>query len=270
VTPARFSSRLPVTSRDGRSRYPNNSRVSAPRGAAQTGTWWRLQATVPYIRRSYLRPDHAQIERGTVSGVGDATLSGNFRVWQPMIGEHRFTVSLLAGLELPTGNADHLGDEIGHHFHHHAGFPDSGIHGHDLALGSGSTDYLGGVDANWEHGAWFARASLQYKLRRPGKFGYRLDDAWEAGPGYRFVRTEAASFSAQALVSGEHKGFDTLGGTAQVDTGFSARYAGFRLAGERGRHLTAEGSVEIPIRLRTSETMVVPDYRVRAAVTWRL
>ena len=55
----------------------------------------------------------------------------------------------------------------------------------------------------------------------------------------------------------------------QVDTGISVRYAGARVHGTIGQRFAADASVELPIRIRTSETMVVPDYRLRGAVTWR-
>ena len=251
--------------------YLDSSITQFAIGYTQGGVW-RVQATLPYIHRSYLRPDHADIEHGAVSGIGDATLSGHIFAWRHNGEGQHFSLGLLGGIELPTGNADHLGDELNEDVHEHANFPESGVHGHDLALGSGSTDYLGGVDVAWEHGRWFAGGNLQYKWRRPGKFGYRIADevSWEAGPGYRFLSSETDSFSAQILLSAEHKGFDTLAGETQTDTASSARYIGLRFSGQRGRHFLAESSIEVPVWRRTSDTMVVPDYRIRASITWRL
>jgi hypothetical protein len=236
-----------------------------------TGGPWQLQATLPYIHRSFLRPEHALIERGTVSGIGDATLAARLTAWQHESDRQSVRLGLVAGVEFGTGNADHLGDELGHHFHHHADFPDSGVHGHDLALGSGSTDYVVGADVSWRRGRWFARGSLQDKLRRPGKFGYRMADeiAIEAGLGRFLVLTHERTFSVQALVSSDHKGLDTLGGEAQVDTGLSARYAGLRIAGTVADAWAADAALELPVRLRTTETMVVPDFRLRASATRR-
>jgi hypothetical protein len=238
----------------------------APRAA------WTVQFTVPYITRSYVRPEHDLIERGRVTGLGDATFAGRYNLYHHASGERTLAAGLVAGVEFGTGNADHLGDELGHHFHHHANFPDSGIHGHDLALGSGSTDYLLGADASWHEGRNFVRAAIQYKARRPGKFGYRLADetAWEAGVGRDVPIQSGTAVAAQVLLSAEHKGFDTLAGEAQVDTGFSAHYVGGRLTATFGPRWSAEASCEIPVRIRTSETMVVPDYRVRTALSWRL
>lgn len=240
-------------------------------GYSQGGPW-HVQFALPYIVKTYLRPDHAEIETGRVSGLGDATLAGQYRLWQHTSARgDEFTLNGLGGVKFATGDADHLGDEIGHSHHHHAGFPDSGVHGHDLALGSGSTDYLLGGDANWTHGRLFLRGSIQYKLRTPGAFDYEMADetSWELGAGGHLVLTHAHTLAVQALLAEEHKGLDTLAGVPQVDTGISVRYVGARVHGTIGQRFAADASVELPIRIRTSETMVVPDYRLRAAVTWR-
>jgi len=236
------------------------------------GTRWHLQATLPYIVKTYLRPDHAEIETGRVSGIGDATLALQYLAWEHASARgDEFTLNVLGGVKFATGDADHLGDEIGHHFHHHANFPDSGVHGHDLALGSGSTDYLFGGDAQWTHGRLFLRGSIQYKLRTPGAFDYEMADetSWEVGAGGHMVLTHEHSLAVQALLAEDHKGLDTLAGEPQADTGISVRYAGARLHGTIGQRFAADASAEWPIRIRTTETMVVPDYRLRGAVTWR-
>ena len=75
--------------------------------------------------------------------------------------------------------------------------------------------------------------------------------------------------AVQGLLAAEHKGLDTLAGEAQADTGYSGRYVGVRLTGSWRDSLTVTASVEVPVRQRTTETMVVPDYRWRTAFTWR-
>jgi hypothetical protein len=47
------------------------------------------------------------------------------------------------------------------------------------------------------------------------------------------------------------------------------RYLGARVAGTLGRRFESDVSVEVPVRIRTTDTMVAPDYRVRAALNWR-
>jgi hypothetical protein len=251
--------------------YLESSTTQLTLGWSQGGPW-QVQFTLPYISRSYRRPEHALIDSGRERGPGDATLAGRYRLASlATTGGDELELNVLGGVEFATGDAGHLGDEIGHHFHHHAGFPDSGVHGHDLALGSGSTDWLLGADGRWTHRRLFVQGSLQYKLRRPGAFDYRMADetSWEIGAGGHVVLTHAHSLALQALVSEEHKGLDLLAGDAQEDTGISVRYLGARVSGSVGQRFSASASLELPVRIRTSETMVVPDYRVRAAANWR-
>lgn len=236
------------------------------------GGSWHLQFTLPYLVKTYLRPDHALIETGRVSGLGDATLAAQYRLWQRTAATgDALALDVLGGVKFATGDASHLGDEIGHTHHHHANFPDSGVHGHDLALGSGSTDSVLGADGSWTHGRLLLRGAIQIKLRRPGEFDYRMADetSWELGLGAHVLLTHGHSLAVQALLAAEHKGLDTLAGEPQVDTGISVRYAGLRLHGSVGQRFAADATVELPVRIRTSEVMIVPDYRLRGAVTWR-
>lgn len=229
---------------------------------------WHAQFTLPYISRSYLRPDHARIERGREHGLGDATLAGRYRLWRTTGADGaQFEFNVLGGVEFGTGDSDRL--EPADHVHHH--HVPSGIHEHDLALGSGSTDWLLGADAGWKRGRLFARVHAQHKLRRPGAFAYRLADetTWEFGAGGYVVLTHQHSLALQALFTTDHKGLDRLAGVSQTDTGASVRYLGVRVTGTLGRHLAADAALELPVRIRTSGTMVVPDYRIRAAFNWR-
>lgn len=232
------------------------------------GGAWQAQFTLPYVSRRFLRPDHSQIEQGREQGLGDATLAGRYRLWQTVTARgDELTVSVLGGIKFGTGNADRL--EPANHVHHH--FVPSGIHEHDLALGSGSTDWLAGAEAGWQRGRWFAHAQWQRKLRHPGAYDYRYADenTWEAGVGAYLLLTHERFLALQALYSADRKGLDTLAGEADADTGASVRYLGTKLAGTLGRRLSAEAVFELPVRIRTSGTMVAPDYRIRGAVNWR-
>lgn len=240
------------------------------------GGWWSVQASLPYLDRSYRRSGHEGIERGHLAGWGDATLSARGELWRAETRAGSFAFAALGGLKFATGAAGRLGAELdedhalempGMMPPAHAG----AVHDHDLALGSGSTDYLFGADAGWHRGRLFARAGAQYKLRRPGAFGYRFADetVWELAPGGYLRLSERGSVALQAVFSAEHKNLDTLGGAAQADTGFSTRFLGGRITATAGAHLHAEATLELPVRRRTSGLTVAPDYRLRAAATWR-
>jgi hypothetical protein len=232
------------------------------------GSGWHAQFTLPYISRSYRRPDHSRIENGRERGLGDAALAARYRLWQAVTTRgDQFELGVLGGIEFATGNSDRL--EPANHVHHH--FVPSGVHEHDLALGSGSTDWLIGADASWKHGRWSARLQAQHKLRRPGAFAYRFADetTWELAVGRYLILTHSRSLVAQALFTSDRKGTDSLASAAQADTGANVRYIGARMTGTLGRRFESDLSVELPVRIRTTDTMVVPDYRIRAAVNWR-
>jgi hypothetical protein len=233
-----------------------------------TGGPWHVQLTVPYIARAFFRPDHARNELGREAGLGDITLAGRYRLLkQDSRDGGEWEVHVLGGVELGTGDPDRL--QPAHHVHHH--HVPSGVHEHDLALGSGSTDWLVGGDIGWTHGRWFARAQVQHAIRRSGAFEYRVanETSWEFGAGRHLVLTHKHSLAVQALFSTDHRGLDSLAGVTQTDTGISVRYLGARIAGTLGQRFAADASVEVPVRVRTRDIMVVPDYRIRAAANWR-
>jgi hypothetical protein len=232
------------------------------------GDRWHAQLTLPYLSRSFRRPDHARIEQGRERGPGDATLAARYRLWQTTTGRgDELELNLLGGVKFATGNAGRL--EPANHVHHH--FVPNGVHEHDLALGSGSTDWLVGADASWQRGRLFAGGQVQYRLRRPGAFAYRFGDetSWELSAGGFVIQTSAHSLALQALFSADHKGIDSLAGVPDEDTGSNVRYLGARVSGSLGRRFEADASLELPVRIRTTETMVAPDYRLRAALNWR-
>lgn len=233
-----------------------------------TGGPWHVQFTLPYIDRAFFRPDHSHTEKGRERGIGDVVLAGTYRLLRTTDAHgNEWQLSVLGGVEFGTGDPDRL--IPANHVHHH--FVPSGIHEHDLALGSGSTDWLVGADGRWQHGRWFLRAHLQHELRRPGAYGYRFADetSWELGAGRNVVLTHEHSLAVQALFAGDRKGSDAVSGVAQGDTAANIRYLGARLAGTIGMRFSADASVELPVRIRTSDVMAVPDYRIRAAVNWR-
>ncbi len=97
-----------------------------------------VQLNVPFIFRSFERPEGFATDKGTEVGVGDVSLLGKFQVWRKETQDFTFDWNVLGGLELPTGNTDRLKEEL--HEVEVPGAPESGIHGHDLTLGSGSID----------------------------------------------------------------------------------------------------------------------------------
>jgi hypothetical protein len=225
-----------------------------------------VQVTAPRVDRSFRRVENDETVRGSESGLGDVVVMGTARLYESLSETTLVTWSAAAGLKLPTGNSDRLGEEA----EEQEGAA-SGVHGHDLALGSGSTDGLLGTAFAWRHQRWFAAASAQYALRRRGDFGYRYADevTWDVQAGrFIFLRHED-SLSLALRVAGEKKGEDSADGERADDTAIDAIYVGPQAAFSRGRSLYAEASIELPVRQRNSGLQLVPDLRLRCGLTWR-
>ena len=125
-----------------------------------------VQFNLPLIHRSFSRPEGFETDRDTESGLGDSLLLGHLQVLRNESQDGTFTWNLLAGVKLPTGSSDRIAEELDEV--EVPGAPESGIHGHDLALGSGSWDGLVGTSV---YGRWqraFATASVQYAIRSRG------------------------------------------------------------------------------------------------------
>jgi hypothetical protein len=229
-----------------------------------------LQLNVPYIYRSFRRPTpDGAIENGTESGVGDLSLIGLYRPVTHLTEQTLFVWELVAGVKFPTGSSSRIREELAE-TEPAPGVPESGIHGHDLALGSGSYDGIVGsaIFASWQR--LFVTAALQYDIRSRGAYQYRYADdlSWHFKPGGYLWLTHENSLGLQLALSGEHKGKDDLAGVSAEDTGMTAVFLGPELSYTWQEHLSAELGAEFPLIQDNTALQLVPDYRVKAAVTW--
>jgi hypothetical protein len=227
------------------------------------------QLNVPVIYRSFQRPDGAGgNEHGTESGIGDVSLFGTYMPYRKLAQNLTVNWSLLAGIKFPTGSTDRIREEF-NEVEDPVG-PPSGIHGHDLTLGTGSYDGLigTGIFTRWYHG--FLAASVQYAIRSEGDFNYHFanDLTWAGGPGYFLAMDDAYTLLLQAVVSGEYKGKDTFNGERAEDTGITAVYLGPQLNLTWGSHLAAYLAADLPVSIENTSLQTVPDYRIRAGLTW--
>src|SRR5436309_479918 len=134
-----------------------------------------IQFTAPIIYRSFRRVEEAGIEQGSEAGLGDVTLTGHFQVLRYERRHSTFTWTLLGGIKFPTGSTKRLEEET-HETEPVAGQPESGIHGHDLTLGSGSYDGIVGTMFFVRQQRFFFTARAQYAIRTRGDFGYQFAD----------------------------------------------------------------------------------------------
>jgi hypothetical protein len=247
-----------------------------------------LQANVPLIYRSFERPEGFAIDRGTEAGLGDISLLGKFVLFQTQAGGARtvafddpknpriverepdFTMSavLIGGIKLPTGDTSRIKEEFNELVI--PGAPVSGIHGHDLTLGTGSVDGIIGGQTALRYRSFFFEGDTQFVLRGDGAHQYHFanDLAWSGGPGYYLLRKPSAIIGVQCACSGEHKDVDRFRGTRAEDTGITSVFLGPRVVGSFGK-ISGEVAAEFPVLIDNTAWQVVPDYRLRASVAVR-
>lgn len=245
-----------------------------------------LQLGIPLIYREFKRPEGFAIDHGTVGGPGDVSLllktvafhyasagrrTLEFEGKNPVAVEHEpdFTISavLLTGLKFPTGDPSRLKEEF--HEVNVPGAPESGVHGHDLTLGTGSFDGIFGEQTSVRYKNIFVETNVQFTLRGDGAHQYHFanDVVWNGGPGYYFIRQRDMILGAQFVVSGEYKDVDRFRGKKAEDTGITSTFVGPRIVASRGRW-SAEIAAEFPVSIDNTALQVVPDYRLRGAISF--
>jgi hypothetical protein len=253
-----------------------------------------VQANIPLISREYRRVEGGMPFRGDEEGLGDVSLIGRFSPLSRAVSEALVHVEVFAGIKTPTGDSDRLSEELDEHHddddgdrsapasiaapdaarpfngEHEDDEHESAVHGHDLALGSGSVDGLFGASL---HGSWkrlFANASLQYVVRGNGDFGYEYDDdlTWELSPGVYVVTHHEWTASIRGVLSGEDKGKDRQKRAVVDDTAITAVYLGPGAELTWRDSLLASFAADLPVHQDVSGRQVVADYRLRAGVVW--
>jgi len=149
--------------------------------------------------------------------------------------------------------------------------PTSGIHGHDLTLGSGSWDGIAGTSFFLRHRRLFLAAALQYGIRSEGDYDYRFanDLMWSGGPGVYLALQERYTGAVALNCSGEHKGKDRFRGADSEDTGITAVYLGPEVRLTWKDRLSAEVGADFPVNIDNTALQIVPDYRLRASISIR-
>jgi hypothetical protein len=269
--------------------YLNSSITQLVVGSSFFDNRFALQVNVPLIYRSFKRPEGFEIDRGHESGLGDVSLLANFVVFKkealfheesssfskdgktvavPVHRDPDFSaaLNLIAGLKFPTGDSSRIKEEFNEV--EVEGAPESGIHGHDLALGTGSYDAIFGAQLFVRYKAVFLEADTQFTLRGDGRHSYHFanDLSWSGGPGVYLIRKDGGSLALQCAVSGEYKDTDRFQGRVAADTGITTLYVGPRVTAQLGR-VSADVGVDLPVLIDNTALQAVPDYRIRAGIS---
>jgi hypothetical protein len=228
-----------------------------------------VQLHLPYIDRHYRRAEGNAIETGTVSGLGDCSLVAQFVPYES-VGEARAVmIGVMAGLKFPTGDSSRLEEELSET--EVEGATESAVHGHDLALGSGSLDGVFGASFFYKKSRFLSTANAQYAWRGVGSYGYRYADGltFAAGLGGYLVNGHEATLALQLKASGETKGKDTMNGAVMEDTGITEVYLGPELSWLVRGSFSGDVSVDFPVISHNTALQIVPTYRIRLGLTWR-
>ncbi len=234
-----------------------------------------VNAFIPYISRSYSRPDDGVEQTGTVSGLGDSTVLASIRVLDRDQVGRAFTASVLVGVKIPTGDPSELryeyaesqgevlpGDDLD---------PNNYTGGHDLALGSGAWDAVGGVTASYRLGDVYLSTQATYTYNTEGASTYRYANeiAASGSLGYFFVVQSPWRLWGQINLAGESKGLDTVAGQQTTDTANLNLYIGPEVSLMWNRRLIADLSFDYPLEEHDSAIQMDPTWRGRASLTYR-
>jgi hypothetical protein len=243
------------------------------------------QLSLPYINRRFSRLAGDGIDHGTEAGIGDIPIIIRYTAYDYRQSNSAFSIQLLAGIKLPTGSSTRLKEEqseggsmtdpmpmlatLRHDGHMHD--TASAVHGHDLALGSGSVDFPLGARVFAESGRFFASADIQYSIRNKGDYDYRYanDLLWNAGPAYYVVLHHDTTLAIRANLSGDYKGMDFGNGEKQTDTSTNSVFLGPQLLIATGNCIHGEIGFDLPIHIENSGLQAVTSNRIRAGLTYR-
>ncbi len=247
-----------------------------------------LRGSIPLIAKRYRQLDHGEIKSGTESGIGDIALTTRFEMVRWKGDSDRVKLSGYAGIKLPTGDSDLLkedhqstqdhvdGEELDHlnSLFKHSDEEDeavSAVHGHDLALGSGSVDFPLGITTELASDRVVLTTHFEYTIRNEGDHNYEYADdlSWAVGLGVYPVLEDQKALLLRANLGGEYKRKDRANGAKENDTALRSVFIGPEIIYSTADDLSVEVGTDIPIDINNSGTQAVMHYRIRAGVTWR-
>jgi hypothetical protein len=258
-----------------------------------------LQFVLPVVARDYRRIEDGEVTTGSTTGIGDATLLLHYIPVRYADGDTLVRFRVFGGVELPTGDAHLLGEESaeghdamptdshdgggsegsGHHslVSRHGGIDheattQNAIHGHDIALGSGSFDFPLGAGLTTQLSKFIFAADAQYNIRTQGAYSYQYanDWVWSTAVGHYLYLDDHAQVALRARLSGQYKGNDTgKGGVEYSDTAMNGKFIGPELTALVAHQWQGVLGWDIPIDVNNSDLQITPSYRIRAALTYR-
>lgn len=228
-----------------------------------------IQGTLPIIHRSFKRAEGGEIETGHEAGVGDMSFLGRYRIFNKHEMQSTLRIEIYGGIKLPTGDSERLREELSEE--EEEGTMPSAVHGHDLALGTGSIDFPVGAAFFGQYGRGIVSAEAQYIIRTDGSYDYRYADdfSWAIGAGAYVLPRDESSLAIKVNLSGETKGRDSRKGERFGDTSITQVFLGPELVWTSGDRFSLETALDLPIYVENGEVQATPTSRVRMAVSYR-
>ena len=227
-----------------------------------------VQVNVPLVSRSFQRWHHGVLDKGSESGVGDVSFLAHWAPIHIQRSDFLVTARFFAGLSLATGDSSRVLEEAAESGEGEAEGEAiaSGIHGHDLALGSGSVSGIFGFDTRVQWKRLFLTAGVEAVVRTKGAHGYTFADEmnFRGALGAFLIDGENLNVALSAECTGSTKGQDVFQGVRATDTSSTVVYLGPQISANWAKRYHAEVGVQFPVLRENSGVQIVPDYRVSA------
>ena len=218
-----------------------------------------LSALVPYVHIEQRTRGPSGTLRQRAHGLGDIAALAKYRIYKTDWEQSTFNLSILGGLEFPTGETDSR---------------DAGMRlPATLQVGSGSWDPIMAVAATLSLGRWRYDANTLYKVNTEGAQKYREGDFFsvEFDAKYRFWHTAYPGPSAAAKIGIQwrHEQPDRRDGRHVDSTGSNQLALRPGLSFHPMPNLDVNISVDLPVYQHMGGTQLARDLRTFVAVGFR-
>ncbi|MCB0322373.1 MAG: hypothetical protein KDD69_02335 [Bdellovibrionales bacterium] len=250
-------------------------------GSYQFAERWGGQIILPWVVRRFDEVERFRTDSETEDGFGDMVGLLTYTAYQEASVDHALFVSLSAGVKFPTGDSGSI-EEAGitaetgtargaESLAHHQIGASTGLSGRVLSIGTGSYDFplVAGISGRMDRLLLLAFA--QYTVRTEGDFDYEFDDdlLWSTSAGTFLLLHDDYSLAAQIALSGEHKAKDTFNGASVPASDISNLYLGPALVLTAIDRVVGEFALDLPVDTKEGDRRLEPEYRLRAALSYR-
>jgi len=194
---------------------------------------WEIGVALPYISK--------RGGRSASDGIGELTLGTKYQFWRRDLPGAQYKAAGFVNVKLPTADGDI-----------------------EPRLGSGSTDYFGGLATGYESRRWYWFASGVYRINTEGDAGLERGDRQSLNlvGGVRPVLSEYTEPDTVLMLelNWEHADRDSLNGRSLANTGGWKLFAS-PVVWWTYRQVAVRGGVQIPLGKDPNGDQPDPDYR---------